>query len=142
VKRILIVDDEPDILMMMRLNLELEGYSTVLAADGATALRRVAQDRPDLVLLDVMMPFVDGWGVLEYLAAEFPDVRVVVLSAKSSRRDVVRAVELGAAEYITKPYDPGNVVAMITRVLESSAQEIRASRRILVERWGDRTPVG
>ena len=66
--KVLIVDDEPDILLMLRVNLEAEGYQTALAADGETALRRIADERPDLILLDVMMPVMDGWGVLEALA--------------------------------------------------------------------------
>ncbi|MFN8105591.1 MAG: response regulator [Acidimicrobiia bacterium] len=104
--RILIVDDEPDILLMLRVNLEAEGYSTLLASDGETALRRIAEERPDVVLLDVMMPVVDGWGVLERLGTMNPRPRVILLTAKSSDRDLGKARELGADEYVTKPFDP------------------------------------
>src|SRR5438132_101328 len=102
--KILIVDDEPDILLLLRIDLEAEGYETLLAADGDTALRRIADERPDLVLLDVMMPVIDGWGVLQRLHDMGHPTRVVVVSAKAaSTRDaaarrVLAAVEGWAAE--------------------------------------------
>jgi DNA-binding response OmpR family regulator len=94
--RVLIVDDEPDVLLLLRIELEAEGYETLLAADGETAMRRIAEERPDVVLLDVMMPVVDGWGVLRRLADAGSTTRVIVLSAKANDSDVVRALELGA----------------------------------------------
>src|SRR5438094_283875 len=94
--KVLIVDDEPDILLMLRVNLESEGYATALAADGETALRRIDEEHPDVMLLDVMMPVMDGWSVLEHLTGRDDAPRVVVLSAKTATRDMVRAVTLGA----------------------------------------------
>lgn len=114
--RVLIVDDEPDILLMLRMNLEAEGYETLLAGDGETALRRIGEERPDVVLLDVMMPVLDGWGVLEQLSTLTERPRVIVLSAKSSDRDFHRAWELGADEYVTKPFDPDELMEIILRV--------------------------
>ena len=91
-KKVLIVDDEPDILLMLRVDLEAEGYETTLAADGETALRRICEERPDLVLLDVMMPVVDGWGVLQRMSAGGHRAPVVVVSAKANEQDAVRAL--------------------------------------------------
>jgi len=131
VKKVLIVDDEPDVLLMLRVTLESEGYATALAADAQIALRRVEEEHPDLMLLDVMMPVMDGWAVLESLAqAEGP--RVVVVSAKSSNRDIVRALSMGACDYIVKPFDPDELVRTVARVLESSRTEIDARRQQLM----------
>jgi DNA-binding response OmpR family regulator len=102
--RILIVDDEPDILLMLRLTLEAEGFETALAADGETALQRLRQGRFDLMLLDVMMPVLDGWGVLERLPEVDHAPPVIVVSAKTAAPDIARAKALGAADYVTKPF--------------------------------------
>jgi DNA-binding response OmpR family regulator len=126
--KVLIVDDEPDILLMLRVNLEAEGYETALAADGETALRRIADERPDLVLLDVMMPVMDGWGVLETLARDVYSHRIIVVSAKSSERDMVRALELGASAYVSKPFDPDELIALVGRVLSSSPAQLEDLR--------------
>ena len=134
-KKVLIVDDEPDVLLMLRVNLESEGYSTALAADGETALRRVEEEHPDLMLLDVMMPVMDGWAVLESLAkVEGP--RIVVVSAKSSNRDIVRALSMGACDYVVKPFDPDELVRTVGRVLGSSREEIDAHRERLIGESG------
>jgi DNA-binding response OmpR family regulator len=132
--KVLIVDDEPDILLMLRVNLEAEGYQTSLAADGETALRRIADERPDLILLDVMMPVMDGWGVLEALADDMFAHRVIVVSAKSSERDIVRALELGASTYLTKPFDPDELIAEVGRVLSSTPAQLEEQRRVLMAR--------
>ena len=126
--KVLIVDDEPDILLMLRVNLEAEGYQTALAADGETALRRIAEERPDLILLDVMMPVMDGWGVLEALADDVFVHRVIVVSAKSSERDITRALALGASAYLTKPFDPDELIEAVGRVLSSTPAQLEAQR--------------
>jgi DNA-binding response OmpR family regulator len=132
--KVLIVDDEPDILLMLRVNLEAEGYQTALAADGETALRRIADERPDLILLDVMMPVMDGWGVLEALAHDVLAHRVVVISAKSSERDVTHALELGASAYLSKPFDPDELIEVIGRVLSSTPAQLEEERTQLLAR--------
>ena len=134
--RVLIVDDEPDILLMLRVNLEAAGFHTALAADGETALRRISEEAPDVVLLDVMMPVMDGWSVLQALSGGDRAPRVVVVSAKSSDRDVVRALNLGACEYITKPFDPDDLVGTVERVLARTPAELDAQRRETIERCG------
>lgn len=126
--RILIVDDEPDILLMLRVNLEAEGYETLLASDGATALRRVDEEKPDLVLLDIMMPIVDGWGVLDEVGGSDSGPRVIMLSAKAGEDDVLRAWRNGADEYVTKPFDPDRLMVLVSEVLERSADDRRARR--------------
>src|SRR4051794_29300674 len=127
--KVLIVDDEPDILLLLRIDLEAEGYETFLAADGETAIKRIFEERPDVVLLDVMMPVVDGWGVLRRLRDSGTWTRVIVLSAKTNDNDVVRALELGACEYITKPFDPAALLLTVEHVLGSSPEDLEAGRQ-------------
>ena len=103
--RILVVDDEPDILLLHRLNLEAAGHEVVLAADGMKALERIDVDRPDCVVLDVMMPVLDGWGVLEALQGRLDAPPVLVVSAKSSDADVEHAMSIGARGYLAKPFN-------------------------------------
>jgi DNA-binding response OmpR family regulator len=128
VTRVLIVDDEPDILLMLRVNLEADGFETALAADGETALRRIEEERFDLVLLDVMMPVMDGWGVLRGLSADPGAPRVIVVSAKSADRDVARALQAGAADYVTKPFSPVDLSDLIQKVVAYSDQQLDAHR--------------
>jgi DNA-binding response OmpR family regulator len=125
---VLIVDDEPEILLMLRIDLEAEGYETLLAADGETAVRRIVDEHPDVVLLDVMMPVVDGWGVMQRLAKLNVNTRVVVLSAKASGGDVARALELGAFEYVTKPFDSAALLVTVAHVLSSTPADLEAGR--------------
>jgi DNA-binding response OmpR family regulator len=132
--RVLIVDDEPDVLLLLRIELEAEGSETLLAADGETAIRRIAEERPDIVLLDVMMPVVDGWGVLQRLAEQGSTTRVIVLSAKANDSDVAHALELGAHEYVTKPFDPAALLVTVAHVLQSSPADLEAGRRRRLER--------
>lgn len=128
--KVLIVDDEPDILLMLRVNLESEGYQTALAADGETALRRIGDEDPDVMILDVMMPVMDGWSVLEALRDRaMTRPRVVVLSAKTQPSDVARALEMGAAEYVTKPFEPESLLDTIARVMTRTDAEVAAHRR-------------
>ena len=127
--KVLIVDDEPDILLLLRIDLEAEGYNTLLAADGETAIKRILEERPDVVLLDVMMPVVDGWGVLRRLRDNGAWTRVIVLSAKTNDNDVVRALELGACEYVTKPFDPAALLLTVEHVLASTPEDLEAGRQ-------------
>jgi DNA-binding response OmpR family regulator len=132
--KILIVDDEPDILLMLRINLEAEGYETALAADGETALRRIDDECPDALLLDVMMPVMDGWSVLESLSTRPESPRVIVLPAQTASRDIRRALDLGAAEYLTKPFEPESLLATIERVLVASEDELDVGRAATIAR--------
>ena len=127
--RVLIVDDEPDILLMLRLSLEAEGFETALAADGERAVERLSEESFDCVLLDVMMPVLDGWGVLEHVQrSEGEAPPIIVVSAKSSDHDVARALRLGAAEYISKPFEVANLSKTINRVVALTPEEREAER--------------
>jgi DNA-binding response OmpR family regulator len=134
---VLIVDDEPDILLMLRVNLEADGFETALAADGETALRRIEEERFDLVLLDVMMPVMDGWGVLQGLAGDPAAPRVIVVSAKSADRDVARALRQGAADYVTKPFSPVDLSDLIQRVVDYTAEQLEAHRATRMSQLSD-----
>jgi DNA-binding response OmpR family regulator len=133
VTRVLIVDDEPDILLMLRVNLEADGYETALAADGESALRRIEQEDFDLVLLDVMMPVMDGWSVLDVLQAHPAPPRVIVVSAKSGDKDIARAIQSGAADYVVKPFSPDHLSGLIGEVLRWSDEELTTHRQLAVE---------
>lgn len=126
-QRVLIVDDEPDVLLTLRVILEASGFEPSLAADGETALRRIDVEHPDVVLLDIMMPVLDGWFVLAELAGRPKRPRVIVCSAKSADVDKVRARDLGADAYVVKPWDPENLIATIRSVL-SGGQDTGGSR--------------
>lgn len=114
---VLIVDDEPDVLLTLRVILEASGFEPALAADGETALRRIDAEHPDVVLLDIMMPVLDGWFVLAELAGRSKRPKVIVCSAKSADADQARARDLGADAYIVKPWQPEELVQTLRDVL-------------------------
>ena len=117
---VLLVDDEQTIRTICRVNLEGDGLAVSEAADGGEALEEVGRRRPSLVLLDVMMPSVDGWTVAERLATdeETRDIPVVFLSARATDEDRLRAQELGAVGYVVKPFDPLELSGVVRNVLE------------------------
>jgi len=106
----LIIDNDPDVLFAMRACFEAEEFDVMLAADGSSALQRIATYRPDVVILDVAMPVLDGWFVLAELAGTEGAPPVVVTSTKGHPLDVARAYALGACEYFVKPCDLGELV--------------------------------
>jgi len=117
--RVLVVDDDPIILRLLQLNLELEGHEVETAADGREALDRVNALEPDLILLDVMMPEIDGFRVCEELRAHdrTRDIPVVFLSAKAQASDIERGTAVGGDAYVTKPFDPQELVELIERLV-------------------------
>jgi two-component system, OmpR family, KDP operon response regulator KdpE len=117
---ILVVDDESRIVNVVRMNLELEGCRVLAAGNGREALDRVRDHMPDLVLLDVMMPGMDGFEVLRRLR-QFSTVPVIMLTAKDESDDRVRGLELGADDYIGKPFDHRELVSRIRAVLRRHA---------------------
>jgi len=119
---VLVVDDEPQVVWMLRFSLEAEGYRTLEARDGRAALEEIRQRRPDLVLLDVMMPVMDGWSVLEELQVlpEEERPRVVVVSARASLRDRAKAAELGADAFVAKPFNVEDLLDVL-RTLDRPA---------------------
>jgi DNA-binding response OmpR family regulator len=102
--KILVVDDEPGIIRFVRRALEAEGHTVITANDGSTGLRLSSEQNPDLVILDLLMPGLSGFGVLAALMAERPQSRVLVLSAVGDAQARVRCLELGAADYLMKPF--------------------------------------
>jgi DNA-binding response OmpR family regulator len=123
--KILVVDDDPDVLRLLQLTLERDGFKPALAGDGETALRRIEAERFDLVLLDVMMPVMDGWQVLQVVNAMSNPPKVIVVSAKAHPADRARAFSLGAAEYVTKPFPLDALVGIIETVLGRSQEELQ-----------------
>ena len=115
-KRILVVDDEERIVHFIRLNLEQDGFQTVEAFTGKQAMDKLRQALPDLILLDVMLPDLDGFEVLR-LIRENHDVPVIMLTAKTEEDDRVRGLELGADDYVTKPFSPRELVSRVRAVL-------------------------
>jgi two-component system KDP operon response regulator KdpE len=116
VRTVLIVDDEPRILDSLRMNLELEGYQVFESTNGQEALDAVRLRLPDLVVMDVMMPRMDGFEALRELR-KFSSVPVVLLTVKSDERDVIHGLELGADDYLSKPFSPGVLLSRIKAVL-------------------------
>jgi DNA-binding response OmpR family regulator len=116
---VLLVDDERSIRTICRVNLEGDGLAVTEAADGSEALEEVRRSRPSLVLLDVMMPGLDGWSVAEQLASddETSDIPVVFLSARAAHEDRLHAQELGAVGYVVKPFDPLELAGAVREVL-------------------------
>lgn len=114
--RILVVDDEPRMIRFIRMNLELEGWEVAEASDGQQALNQIRDRLPDLVILDVMMPELDGFETLRLLR-EISAVPVIMLTAKGEEDDRVRGLELGADDYVTKPFSPRELVSRVRAVL-------------------------
>jgi len=114
--RILVVDDERGLVKLIRLNLEQDGFEVVEANNGAQAMEKLRTTLPDLVLLDVMMPDIDGFQVLRMIR-EIGNTPVIMLTAKGEESDIVRGLELGADDYITKPFSPKVLTSRIRAVL-------------------------
>ncbi|MFA9444192.1 response regulator transcription factor [Egicoccus sp. AB-alg6-2] len=135
-RRVLVVDDEPDVLLLCRVNLEFEGYDVIEASDGEDALAKVRAHHPDVVLLDVMMPKLDGWQVLEAIKADEAtrDIPVVILTAKVQDQDQIRGWSHGAADYITKPFSPLALSQVLQDVLATAPEEEERRRRMILEK--------
>jgi CheY-like chemotaxis protein len=135
-RRVLVADDEPAIRALCRVNLQLEGMEVLEADNGVAALEVVAREQPDLVLLDLMMPELDGWQVAQRLASseETRDLPIVVLSARTERQDIERAHEAGALGYVLKPFDPLSLAGELERTLQRvAAGEREQLRREMLE---------
>ena len=118
----LVVDDEPQVVWMLKFSLEAEGYQTYSARDGRSALEELRLHHPQLMLLDIMMPVMDGWSVLEemqHLPVE-DRPRVVVVSARASLRDRAKAVELGADAFVSKPFNVDDLLGVLQTLAEAS----------------------
>ena len=115
-KRILVVDDEKGLAKIIRLNLEQDGFDVVEAYNGAQAMEKLRTTLPDLILLDVMMPDMDGFTVLK-MVREIGSIPVIMLTAKGEEDDKIKGLELGADDYVTKPVSPRELTSRIRAVL-------------------------
>jgi DNA-binding response OmpR family regulator len=127
---ILVVDDEPRMIRFIRMNLELEGYQVVEASNGIDALDEVRKHMPDLVIMDVMMPKMDGFETLGLLR-EISTVPVILLTVRSDEEDRIHGLELGADDYITKPFSPRELVSRVNAVLRRAEWPSPSPRTVL-----------
>lgn len=130
-RRILIIEDDHKTTELIRLYLEREGYSVWIAADGRTGLGLIRQSQPDLVVLDLMLPKVDGLEVCRTVRREAYHVPIIILTAKSTEDDILRGLDLGADDYMTKPFSPRELVARVRTVLRRVGDRAAAHHRLL-----------
>jgi DNA-binding response OmpR family regulator len=132
--RVLVIDDEPPIRLLCRVNLEAEGMEVLEASDGPTGLEMARNDEPDVILLDVMMPGLDGWQVAEELieGERTNAIPIVFLTARAEARDRARGLDLGGIDYVTKPFNPVELAPLvrelIARVDRGERDELRREK--------------
>ncbi len=124
--KILIVDDEPGIVLALQFLMEQQGFNVMTAQSGEFALELILQYNPDLVLLDIMLPGIDGWEVCEIirLNPDYRNIKVIFLTAKRSEVDIAKGLALGGDAYITKPFSNDELVAKVKEVLEKNMKSI------------------
>jgi two-component system, OmpR family, alkaline phosphatase synthesis response regulator PhoP len=120
-RKILAVDDEKHIVRLVQVNLERQGYQVVTAFDGKEALQKVEEENPDLVVLDVMMPYMDGFEVLQSLRRnpETANIPVIMLTAKAQDADVFKGWQSGVDCYLTKPFNPMELITFVKRIFKA-----------------------
>jgi two-component system alkaline phosphatase synthesis response regulator PhoP/two-component system response regulator VicR len=120
-RKILAVDDEKHIVKLVQVNLERQGYEVVTANDGKEALQKVEEENPDLIVLDVMMPYMDGFEVLQNLRRNpsTRDIPVIMLTAKAQDADVFKGWQSGVDCYLTKPFNPMELISFVKRIFKS-----------------------
>jgi DNA-binding response OmpR family regulator len=125
VARVLVIDDEPDVLMLCRVNLEHAGHEVLMAPGGAEGIELARSARPDVIVLDLMMPQMDGFDVLKELAGEAgtSGVPVLILTARTRNQDQLRGWRAGAAGYLTKPFSPVSLTADVDRLEHMTTAE-------------------
>lgn len=122
VEKIVLAEDEPQIARLIEFKLKKEGYQVTWKENGEEALKAIKADKPDLILLDIMMPVMDGYEVLRRLREDenLKSIPVVMLTARAQERDVVKGIDVGAEDYITKPFHPAELLARVKRILGKS----------------------
>jgi DNA-binding response OmpR family regulator len=131
---VLVIDDEAPIRLLCRVNLEAEGMEVLEAADGPSGLEKARSERPDVILLDVMMPGLDGWRVAEELLDDqrTRGIPIVFLTARAELRDRARGLDLGGVDYVTKPFNPIELAplvrALIGRVEQGEREDLRREK--------------
>lgn len=128
---ILVIDDDYDICEIVRVNLEGAGYQVRVAHDGLAGLTAIREQRPDLIVLDVLMPELDGWQVLDRLVRdpETAGLPVIMLTCKGDDQDILRGLDHGAMDYLTKPFYPEDLVANVKILLDVFDAKMRDQRR-------------
>ena len=128
---VLVVDDSPTVRKIVQLTLQRERIRVVTAGDGLTALAAVADEQPDLILLDIMLPRMDGYNICQVIRKNmaYRDLPIIMLSGKDGLFDKMRGKLAGSTEYMTKPFDSGELAQTVKRYLESPAARDRAARR-------------
>ena len=118
-KKILIVDDEVHIRDIIRFRLQVEGFATIEAKNGQEAKEKIVNDKPDLVVLDIMMPDMDGWAVCDFARSqpESEKLPILMLTARTEIKDKIHGMQVGANDYITKPFSPNDLVDRIKKLL-------------------------
>jgi two-component system alkaline phosphatase synthesis response regulator PhoP len=118
--KVLVIDDEAPIRLLCRVNLEAEGMRVLEAADGVIGLELAQAERPDVVLLDVMMPGLDGWSVAEQLLEDerTTEIPIIFLTARAEFRDRARGLDIGGVDYVTKPFNPLDLAPLVRELLE------------------------
>ena len=129
--RVLVIDDESPIRLLCRVNLEAEGMDVLEAADGPSGLEKARAERPDVILLDVMMPGLDGWRVAEELLDDerTATIPIVFLTARAELRDRARGIDLGGVDYVTKPFNPVELAPLVRDLLERVSRGERDALR-------------
>ena len=131
-RTILVVDDEPSIVTLLKFNLEQAGYNVLTAEDGRTGLDTALNEKPDLMVLDLMLPGMDGMDVCKTLRQEKVNLPILMLTAKDDEFDKILGLELGADDYLTKPFSPREVVARVKAILRrSQSEDAEQSEQIL-----------
>ena len=130
--RILVAEDEPEMAMGLKDNLQFEGYEVVVASDGEQAITLAESERPDLILLDIMMPKVDGLEVCRRVRRTGSAVPIVMLTAKSQEADVVRGLEAGADDYVTKPFGVRELLARVKVALRHAGASPALSKALTI----------
>ena len=118
--KVLVIDDEAPIRLLCRVNLEAEGMDVLEAADGPTGLEHAREQAPDVILLDVMMPGLDGWRVAEELLEDerTQDIPIIFLTARAEFRDRARGLDIGGVDYVTKPFNPLELAPLVEDLLQ------------------------
>jgi len=134
VTRVLVIDDEAPIRLLCRVNLEAEGMEVLEANDGPSGLEEARREKPDVILLDVMMPALDGWRVAEHLLedGQTKDIPIIFLTARAEFRDRARGLDIGGVDYVTKPFNPlelaSLVRALLARIERGEREELRGEK--------------
>jgi DNA-binding response OmpR family regulator len=147
VTTVLVIDDEEPIRLLCRVNLEVEGMTVLEAANGPDGLEQARDERPDVILLDVMMPVLDGWEVAERLLEDDAtnEIPIVFLTARAEFRDRARGLDIGGVDYVTKPFNPLELASLVrdllSRLGRGERDELRSEKLAALRRLMEGEPV-